>query len=189
VPTKKSQVFSTARDNQPTVNVHVLQGERSMADDNQTLARFELIGIPPAPRGVPQIEVQFSIDANGIVSVGAKDLGTGREQSVRITAQSGLSEDEIQRLVDEAQTHKSADEAARHSVELKNQAEGLIYATERSLTEFASALNADEIARVKKDIEQLQKALDTNDTAGLQVCYKALESSAYRITETIYAAG
>jgi len=139
VPCKRSQVFSTAVDNQPLVSVHVLQGEREMAADNKTLGRFELVGIPPAPRGVPQIEVTFDIDANGIVHVSAKDLGTGKTQQIRITASSGLSEAEIQRMVQDAESHKADDQRKKDLADLKNNAEGLIYTTEKSLEEYASA--------------------------------------------------
>ncbi|MFL5418487.1 MAG: molecular chaperone DnaK, partial [Myxococcales bacterium] len=136
IPARKSQVFSTAVDNQPIVNVHVLQGEREMAGDNKTLARFELVGIPPAPRGVPQIEVAFDIDANGIVHVSAKDLGTGKQQSIRIVASSGLTENEIQRMIAEAESNKSADKKKKELADVKNNADGLIYTTEKALEEY-----------------------------------------------------
>src|SRR5213076_1494845 len=140
IPCKKSQVFSTAVDNQPLVSVHVLQGEREMAADDKTLARFELVGIPPAPRGVPQIEVTFDIDANGIVHVSAKDLGTGKQQSIRIVASSGLTENEIQRMIAEAESNKSADKKKKELADVKNNADGLIYTTEKALEEYATLL-------------------------------------------------
>src|SRR5690606_15969896 len=140
VPRKQGQVFSTAVANQPLVSVHVIQGEREMAADNKTLARFELVSIPPAPRGVPQIEVSFDIDANGMVHVAARDLGTGKQQTVRVVSNSGLSEEDIVRMIEDAKSHASDDKAKRELAELKNQAEGLIYTTERSLEEYASML-------------------------------------------------
>ena len=187
VPCKKAQVFSTAQDNQPIVNVHVLQGERPMADDNQTLARFELVGIPPAPRGVPQIEVSFEIDANGIVGVSAKDLGTGKSQSVRITAQSGLTEEEIKNIVATAASHEANDELKRHVAELVNSAEGLIYTTERSLEEYSKSLDPKDLELINADLLNLKKALEDGETTSIETNYKALETSAYRIAETIYA--
>jgi molecular chaperone DnaK len=155
IPARKSQVFSTAVDNQPIVNVHVLQGEREMAADNKTLARFELVGIPPAPRGVPQIEVAFDIDANGIVHVSAKDLGTGKQQSIRIVASSGLTEQEIQKMIAEAESHKSADKKKKELADAKNSADGLIYTTEKALEEYATLLPAKDMAEIKVDLEAL----------------------------------
>ena len=187
VPCKKAQVFSTAQDNQPLVNIHVLQGERPMAADNQSLARFELVGIPPAPRGVPQIEVAFEIDANGIVHVAAKDLGTGKSQSVRITAQSGLNEDEIKKIVAAANQHEADDEIKKHLAALRNSAEGLIYTTERSLEEYAKALDVKDLELINADVLSLKKALEAADVPSIETSYKALETSAYRIAETIYA--
>jgi molecular chaperone DnaK len=189
VPTKKTQIFTTAADNQPVVNIHALQGERAMAEDNATLARFELVGIPPAPRAVPQIEVAFEIDANGIVHVGAKDLGTGKSQSVRITAQSGLTEDEIKRLVTQAGEHKQNDAQKKKIAELRNSAEGLIYSTERALEEYGKNLQAVDLELIRFDVQKLKKGLEDASIAAdaLEALYKALETSAYRIAETIYA--
>ena len=187
VPCKKSQVFSTAVDNQPLVSVHVLQGEREMAADNKTLGRFELVGIPPAPRGVPQIEVTFDIDANGIVHVSAKDLGTGKQQQIRITASSGLSEEEIQRMVRDAEAHKSDDKAKKELADLKNNAEGLIYTTEKSLEEYASALKPNDLAEIREDLEALKAALSGADTGAIKESLARLEGSAYRIADAIYA--
>jgi molecular chaperone DnaK len=186
IPCKKSQVFSTAQDNQPLVSVHVLQGEREMATDNKTLARFELVGIPPAPRGVPQIEVSFDIDANGIVHVSAKDLGTGKQQQIRIVASSGLSEDEIQRMVGEAQTHAADDKKKKELADAKNNAEGLIYTTEKSIEEYASLLTPADIEDIKKDLEVLKLALATDDLGKIKACYQTLEGSAYRIADLVY---
>ncbi len=186
VPTRKSQVFSTALDNQSMVNVHVLQGERPMAADNQSLARFELIGIPPAPRGVPQIEVTFELDANGIVSVSAQDLGTGRSQSVRITAQSGLTEEEIDSIISEAGQHHEADMARKEAAELTNSARTLIYTTEQSLAEYRSQLDPTDLELIESDLNNLKTAMDKGDLANLPQYFKALETSAYRIAETIY---
>jgi molecular chaperone DnaK len=188
IPCKKSQVFSTATDNQPLVSVHVLQGEREMAADNKTLARFELVGIPPAPRGVPQIEVTFDIDANGIVHVSAKDLGTGRVQQVRIVSNSGLSEAEIQRMIQDAQANREADKAKKELADLKNTADGLIYTTEKSLEEYATLLSEKDRDEIKADLENLKKQLGTGDPRRIRDAIKQLEGSAYRIADAIYNA-
>ena len=188
VPCKKSQVFSTAVDNQPLVSVHVLQGEREMAEDDKTLARFELVGIPPAPRGVPQIEVTFDIDANGIVHVSAKDLGTGKQQQIRITASSGLSEEEIQRMVRDAEANRAGDKDKKELADLRNNAEGLIYTTEKSLEEYASALKAEDLEEIKADLEALRAVLAGGAKAQIQEAFQRLEGSAYRIADAIYAA-
>jgi molecular chaperone DnaK len=187
VPCKKSQIFSTAVDNQPLVSVHALQGERDMAADNKTLGRFELVGIPPAPRGVPQIEVTFDIDANGIVHVSAKDLGTGKTQQIRITASSGLSEAEIQRMTRDAETNRSEDRRKKELADLKNNAEGLIYTTEKSIEEYASALRAEDLEEIKADLEVLKQTLPSNDPPAIKEALLRLEGSAYRIADAIYA--
>jgi molecular chaperone DnaK len=187
VPCKKSQVFSTAVDNQPLVSIHVLQGERDMAADNKTLGRFELVGIPPAPRGVPQIEVTFDIDANGIVHVGAKDLGTGKVQQIRITASSGLSEEEIQRMVRDAESNKTDDKKKKDIAELRNNAEGLIYTTEKSLEEYSSALKQEDLDEIRADLEALKAVLAGGDPAATKEAVARLEGSAYRIADAIYA--
>ena len=187
VPCKKSQVFSTAVDNQPLVSVHVLQGERDMASDNKTLGRFELVGIPPAPRGVPQIEVTFDIDANGIVHVSAKDLGTGKSQQIRITASSGLSEAEIDRMIKEAESNKGDDRKKKELADLKNNAEGLIYTTEKSIEEYASALRPEDLEEIKADLEVLKGALPSDDPVAIKEALVRLEGSAYRIADAIYA--
>ncbi|MGC4123014.1 MAG: molecular chaperone DnaK [Myxococcales bacterium] len=186
IPCKKSQVFSTAMDNQPLVSVHVLQGEREMASDNKTLARFELVGIPPAPRGVPQIEVTFDIDANGIVHVSAKDLGTGKQQQIRIVASSGLSEDEIAKMVADAQSHAADDKKKKELADAKNNAEGLIYTTEKSIEEYASLLTPADIDDIKKDLEALKAVINSDDLVKIKTCYQTLEGSAYRIADMVY---
>ena len=186
IPCKKGQVFSTAVDNQPLVSVHVLQGEREMASDNKTLARFELVGIPPAPRGVPQIEVSFDIDANGIVHVSAKDLGTGKTQQVRVVSNSGLTEQEIQRMIAEAQSHSSDDKKKKELADLRNNADGLIYTTEKSLEEYASVLTPKDREEIKVDLENLKSILPSNDPVKIKEALQRLEGSAYRIADAIY---
>jgi molecular chaperone DnaK len=187
VPVRKGQVFSTAVDNQPLVSVHVLQGERDMAVDNKTMARFELVGIPPAPRGVPQIEVRFEIDPDGIVHVEAEDLGTGKKQQIRIAARSGLSEADIQRAIQDADQNASEDKGKRELAELRNNAEGLIYTTEKSLEEYSSALKPDDLAEIRADLEELQAVLGSLDLARIKEALQRLEGSAYRIADAIYS--
>jgi len=187
VPAKKSQVFSTAVDNQPLVSVHVLQGERDMAADNKTLGRFELVGIPPAPRGVPQIEVTFDIDANGIVHVSAKDLGTGKTQAIRITASSGLTEAEIQRMIKDAEANRADDTKKKELADLRNNAEGLIYTTEKSLEEYASALKPEDVQEIRADLGALKDILAGQDPVAIKDALTRLEGSAYRIADAIYA--
>ncbi len=187
IPCKKSQVFSTAVDNQPLVSVHVIQGEREMAADNKTLARFELVGIPPAPRGVPQIEVSFDIDANGIVHVSAKDLGTGKQQAVRVVGNSGLSEDEIQQMVLDAQTNATDDQRKRELADLRNNADGLIYTTEKSVEEYGHVLTPKDINEIQVDLENLKSVMKQDDPAKVKEALQRLEGSAYRIADAIYA--
>jgi molecular chaperone DnaK len=158
-----------------------------MAADDKTLARFELVGIPPAPRGVPQIEVSFEIDANGIVHVSAKDLGTGKQQQIRITASSGLTEAEIQRMIQDAEAHKQDDTARRALAEIRNNAEGLIYTTEKSLEEYASALKPEDLSEIRGDLEALKQTLQGDDPAVIKEALARLEGSAYRIADAIYA--
>jgi molecular chaperone DnaK len=189
IPARKSQVFSTAVDNQPIVNVHVLQGEREMAGDNKTLARFELVGIPPAPRGVPQIEVAFDIDANGIVHVSAKDLGTGKQQSIRIVASSGLTEQEIQKMIADAEQHKTADKKKKELADVKNSADGLIYTTEKALEEYATLLPAKDMAEIRADLEALKAVVDSEELSRIKAAVQRLEGSAYRIADALYSAG
>jgi molecular chaperone DnaK len=189
IPARKSQVFSTAVDNQPIVNVHVLQGEREMAADNKTLARFELVGIPPAPRGVPQIEVAFDIDANGIVHVSAKDLGTGKQQSIRIVASSGLTEQEIQKMIADAEQHKSSDKKKKDLADVKNSADGLIYTTEKALEEYATLLPAKDMAEIRADLESLKAVAGSEDLPRIKSAVQRLEGSAYRIADALYSSG
>jgi len=187
IPCKKGQVFSTAVDNQPLVSVHVLQGEREMAADNKTLARFELVGIPPAPRGVPQIEVSFDIDANGIVHVSAKDLGTGKTQAVRVVSNSGLSEQEIQRMIADAKEHSADDKVKKELADLRNNADGLIYTTEKSIEEYANLLSEKDREEIKADVVSLKGILPGGDVAKIKEAIQRLEGSAYRIADAIYA--
>jgi molecular chaperone DnaK len=165
----------------------VLQGEREMAANNKTLGRFELVGIPPAPRGVPQIEVTFDIDANGIVHVSAKDLGTGKVQQIRITASSGLTEAEIQRMIKDAEANRADDTKKKELADLKNNAEGLVYTTEKSLEEYASALKAEDLDEIRADLEALKAVLPGEDAAAIKEALTRLEGSAYRIADAIYA--
>ena len=187
VPTKKSQVFSTAADNQPAVSIHVLQGEREMAQDNKTIGRFELTDIPPAPRGVPQIEVTFDLDANGILHVSAKDLGTGKEQSIRITASSGLTDDEIERMQKDAELHAEEDKKRRELVETKNQADALIHATEKSLKELGDKVDAETKGNVEAEIENVKKALEGEDIDAIKTAVDALTAASHKLAEMMYA--
>ena len=187
IPTKKSTVFSTAVDNQPMVSVHVIQGERQMAEDNKTLTRFELVGIPPAPRGVPQIEVSFDIDANGIVNVSARDLGTGKQQSVRITSSSGLTEEEIQRMIDEAEAARSDDLKKRELADVRQNAEGLIYTTEKSIEEYGHVLDEDDKGDIETYLVTLRGMLGSDDVEGLREAIQDLESVSHKMAEAMYA--
>ena len=187
IPCKKSQVFSTAADNQPAVSVHVLQGEREMAADNKTIGRFELVGIPSAPRGVPQIEVTFDIDANGILHVSAKDLGTGKEQSIRITASSGLSDAEIEKMVKDAEAHAGEDKKKRELIEARNQADGLVYSTEKSLQEHGDKVDAETKGKISSALEDLKKAMEGDSTEEIQQKTEALAQASHKLAEAIYA--
>jgi molecular chaperone DnaK len=187
IPTRKSQIFSTAADNQTAVTIHVLQGEREMAANNKTLGQFELIGIPPAPRGIPQIEVTFDIDANGIVHVTAKDLGTGKEQSIRITSSSGLREEEIEQMVKDASSHAEEDRKKRELSEEHNKLDGLIYTTEKSLGEHGDKIDTGERERVEKALEQARKAMGAEDAAELKKAHDELAQEAHKLAEAMYA--
>jgi len=187
IPCRKSQVFSTAADNQPAVTIHVLQGEREMAGDNKTLGNFELTGIPPAPRGVPQIEVTFDIDANGIVHVSAKDLGTGKEQSIRITASSGLSKEEIDKMVRDAESHASEDKQKRELIEARNHADSLVYSTEKSLKEFGDKIDDGEKKKIEDGIAAVKKAMEGNDAAAIKQASDELTQASHKLAEAVYA--
>ena len=186
IPTRKSQVFSTAADGQTAVSIHVLQGERGMASQNRTLGNFDLVGIPPAPRGVPQIEVTFDIDANGIVHVSAKDLGTGKEQHIRIESSSGLSESEIDRMVKEAEANAENDKKEREKVEVRNEADSMIYQTEKTLKEMGDKVDAADKQRIEEAVAALKKAIEGGDTADIKSKTEALQQAAYKIAEEMY---
>jgi molecular chaperone DnaK len=187
IPTKKSQIFSTAADNQPAVEIHVLQGEREMATYNKTLGRFQLVGIPPAPRGMPQIEVTFDIDANGIVNVSAKDMGTGKEQSIKITASSGLSEEEIQNLVKDAELHAEEDKKKKELVDARNMADSLIYSTEKSIQETGSDLDETTKGDINKAIENLKKAMEGENAEEIKRLTEELTQASHKLAEAMYA--
>jgi len=187
IPCRKSQTFSTAADNQPAVSIHVLQGEREMARDNKTLGNFELTGIPAAPRGVPQIEVTFDIDANGIVHVSAKDLGTGKEQSIRITASSGLSKEEIDKMVKDAESHAAEDKKKREAIEARNQADSMIYSTEKSLKDVGDKVDAVEKGNIENKIADLKKVMDSDDAEVIKKATDELAQSAHKLAEAMYA--
>ena len=186
IPTKKSQIFSTAADSQPAVSIHVLQGEREMAAGNKTLGRFELVGIPPAPRGVPQIEVTFDIDANGIVNVSAKDRATGKEQSIQITASSGLSKEEIDKLIKDAELHAEDDKKKRELVEARNTADALIYSTEKSIKDLGDKVDAGTKSKVEAAIEPLKKAMEGDDAEEIKRLSEELTQASHKLAEAMY---
>ena len=186
IPTKKSQIFTTASDSQPAVTIHVLQGERKMAEDNRTLGKFELVGIPPAPRGIPQIEVSFDIDADGILHVSAKDLGTGKEQKIRITASGGLSETEVEKMVNEAKEHEEEDRKKAQLIEAKNKADSLIYTTEKSLRDYGDKLSSSEKEMIEEKVEELKKAMQSNDSSKIKQKIEELKNASYTLSEKIY---
>ena len=188
IPCTKSQIFSTTEDHQDVVRIHVLQGEREMAEDNMTLGRFELVGIPPAPRGVPQIEVTFAIDTDGVVNVSAKDLGTGKSQSVEVTASSGLTEEQVERLVDEAATSAVADEALRGLIELRNKADGLMYSATKTLEEFAEDVDSTDASTLHAQIEKTKSFVSGEDPEALECALEELSQLSYALTEKLYVA-
>jgi len=187
IPATFSEVFSTAVDHQPMVSIHVLQGERRLASDNNSLARFDLVDIPPAPRGVPQIEVSLTVDADGILSVSARDLGSGREQTVRVQATGGLTEDEIGTMIDDADQYHDTDVRRREMIELRNKAKGLLYTSERSLREYAEYLSPADAEVFTRDIAYCKDRVDQADMEELQEMLDRLEESAYKIADAMYA--
>ena len=188
IPTKKSQIFSTAADGQTAVTIHVLQGEREMAADNRTLGNFNLEGIPSAPRGVPQIEVTFDIDSNGIVHVSAKDLGTGKEQHIQITSSSGLSEEEIERMKKDAEANAEADKKKREGIDAKNEADGLVFATEKSLKEIGDKISADDKSKIEAALNELKEALKSDNIDNIKAKAEALKQASYKMAEELYKA-
>jgi len=186
IPTRKSQIFSTAADNQPAVSIHVLQGEREMAAGNKTLGRFELVGIPPAPRGMPQVEVTFDIDANGIVNVSAKDLATGKEQSIQITASSGLSQEEIDQALKDAELHAEEDKKKKELVDVRNHADAMIYSTEKSVSEFGDKVDDATKSQIETAISNLKKALEGDDTEEIKRLTEELTQASHKLAEIMY---
>ena len=186
IPTRKSEIFSTATDNQPNVEVHVLQGERQLARDSRTLGRFQLIGLPPAPRGVPQIEVAFDIDANGIVNVSAKDMATGKEQKITISGASGLNKDEVARMVADAESHAAEDQARRELIDARNQGDALMYSVESTLNEHRGKLSAQEVSRVESAISDLRAALQAEDLAAIKRTTDVLQHASHAMAEQMY---
>ena len=187
IPTRKSQVFTTAADNQPSVSIHVLQGERPMSQDNMTLGRFELTGIPPAPRGVPQVEVTFDIDANGIVNVSAKDMGTGKEQSIQITASSGLSDSDIDRMVKEAESHADEDKKKQGLIEARNKADSIIYNTEKSIVDLGDKLDPVLKGEIEAKVESLKSVMESDDAEAIESAVNDLLQASHKLAEQLYA--
>jgi molecular chaperone DnaK len=186
IPTRKSEIFSTASDNQTNVEVHVMQGERPLARDNRTLGRFQLVGLPPAPRGVPQVEVAFDIDANGIVNVTAKDMATGKEQKITISGSSGLSKDDVDRLVKEAQSHASEDQARRDLIDARNQADSLAYQVEKTVNDNRSKIAVGDLSKVEAAIAEVRKLAQGEDVAALKKATEDLQHASHAIAEQLY---
>jgi molecular chaperone DnaK len=188
IPTKKSETFSTAADSQTSVEVHVLQGERQFARDNRTLGKFQLVGLPPAPRGVPQVEVTFDIDANGIVNVSAKDKATGKEQKITISGSSGLAKDEVDRMVKDAESHASDDKAKRELIDQRNQLDSLVYSVEKTLTESKDKLPSGDVEKVTTALEAAKKATQGDDVAAITAAATELQKASHQMAETLYKA-
>ncbi len=188
IPTRKTETFSTAADNQTSVEVHVLQGERPLARDNRTLGKFQLTGIPPAPRGVPQIEVTFDIDANGILNVSAKDLATGKDQRIQITSSSGLSKEDVERMAREAEAHSAEDKEKREEIEARNQLDGLVYSVEKMLRENGDKISASERGDVENAIADSKKALESNDKRQMDQARERLTQASHKLAEQMYQA-
>jgi molecular chaperone DnaK len=186
IPTRKSEIFSTATDNQPNVEVHVLQGERPLARDNRTLGRFQLVGLPPAPRGVPQIEVAFDIDANGIVNVSAKDMATGKEQKITISGSSGLSKEDVERMVRDAQSHATEDKARRELIDARNQADSLAYQVEKTVNENREKIAVGELSRIDAAIAEVRKVAEGEDVAAIRRAMEELEKASHVVAEQLY---
>jgi len=186
IPTRKSEIFSTAADNQTSVEVHVLQGERPLARDNRTLGRFHLVGLPPAPRGIPQIEVTFDIDANGIVNVSAKDLGTGKEQKITITSSSGLNKDEVDRMMREAESHADEDKKRKEEIETRNRADQAAYGAERMIKDAGDKLSAEDKQAVESAVEELKKASAGTDVEAISKAMEQLTQAQHKAAEALY---
>jgi molecular chaperone DnaK len=189
IPTRKSEIFSTAADNQTSVEVHVLQGERPLARDNRTLGRFHLIGLPPAPRGVPQVEVTFDIDANGIVNVSAKDLGTGKEQKITITASSGLAKEDVDRMMKEAESHAEEDRKRREEIETRNKADQAVYGAERMLKDMGEKISAADRSAIESAMEAVKKASEGADAGAIDRALEQLTAAQHKAAETMYKQG
>jgi molecular chaperone DnaK len=188
IPTRKSEIFSTAADNQTSVEIHVLQGEREIARETRTLGKFHLVGIPPAPRGVPQVEVVFDIDANGIVSVSAKDMATGKEQQITITASSGLSQDEVENMVKDAESHAEEDKAKKDEIDARNQLDTLIYSTEKTLGEHREKIKEEDVKSIEEALKKAKEEIDSNDAARIKEATEALTKESHKIAEIMYEA-
>ena len=187
IPTKKSEIFSTASDSQPSVEIHILQGERPMAADNRTLGRFHLDGIPPAPRGIPQIEVSFDIDSNGILHVAAKDKATNKEQSIRITSSSGLSKDEVEKMRRDASEHAAEDKTKKEAVEIKNQADSLVFQTKKQITEMGDKMSAASKAKLEAEIKKVEDAISTNNSGQIKSATESLNKVWSEVASELYA--
>jgi len=186
IPTRKTETFSTAAENQTSVEIHVLQGERPMAKDNRTLGKFHLVGIPPAPRGIPQIEVTFDIDANGILNVSAKDVGTGREQKITITSSSGLSKDDVERMTKDAELHSDEDRRYKEEVEVKNRADSLVYSVEKTLKENREKVSEDDAKNIEAAVEEAKKAIQEGQIETINASVEKLTTASHKLAEAMY---